>query len=104
MGSPTTLASPIASLAESCGIGAIADSASYLDAVSSPLPPSSINMLPRHQNTYVIVQLIDLDSIIESILGLRLLNLSSVLGSPYMPLNSQLKPSSALTSTSMWYL
>ena len=34
------------------------------------LPPSSINLLPRHQNAYVAVQLIDLDSTVESALGL----------------------------------
>jgi len=66
---------PIASLPESCGIGASADSASYLDAVSSllSLPPqyiSSIYLLPRHQNAYVTVQLINLDSTVESALGL----------------------------------
>jgi len=33
------------------------------------LPPSSINLLSRHQNTYVTVQLINLDSTVESALG-----------------------------------
>jgi len=59
---------------ESCGVlrhrGERRLGALFRSRFLPSLPPSSINLLPRHQNAYVAVQLIDLDSTVESALGL----------------------------------